>query len=65
MAYSSRARVLRHQQDLVLDPPSSRRTPSETEEPAPDSKQRAALRKRWANLIRRVFRFRRSARRLL
>jgi hypothetical protein len=28
---------------------------SETEEPLPDSKQRAALRKRWANLIRRVF----------
>jgi Putative transposase/Transposase zinc-binding domain len=49
-AYSSRARSLRHQQDLGLDPPSSRHARSETDEPAPNSRQRAALRKRWANL---------------
>jgi Putative transposase/Transposase zinc-binding domain len=54
-AYSSRARALRKKQGLELEKASPRQNPSETGDPIPDSKQRAALRKRWANLIRRVF----------
>jgi hypothetical protein len=54
-AYSSRARALRKKQGLELQKASPRQNPSETGDPVLDSKQRAALRKRWANLIRRVF----------
>jgi hypothetical protein len=54
-AYSSRARAFHKLQDLELGKADSLTSGSETEEPLPDSKQRAALRKRWANLLRRVF----------
>jgi hypothetical protein len=55
-AYSDRARALRKKQGLELQKASPRQNPSQTGDPVPDSKQCAALRKRWANLIRRVFR---------
>ncbi len=52
-AYASRARVLRNKQALEIT--ASPTPASETDEPLPDSKRRAALRKRWASLIKRVF----------
>lgn len=53
--YSSRARALRQRDNLEFesDPPDQRDT--EAHEPELSSKARAALRKRWANLIQRVF----------
>jgi hypothetical protein len=55
-AYSSRARALQKPQHLELEKAAFLTPLSQTEgEPLPDSKQRAALRKQWANLIRGVF----------
>ena len=54
-AYSSRARALRQPHDLELETAASLTRSSKTDEPLPDSEHRAALRKRWANLIRRLF----------
>ena len=53
-AYASRARALRKKQGLELQPTSPRRSDAKPDEPELTSKHRAALRKRWANLIRRV-----------
>ena len=53
-AYASRARALRKKQGLELEPTSPRRSDAKPDEPELTSKHRAALRKRWANLIRRV-----------
>ena len=55
-AYSSRARTRRKKHGLKLDATSSGHDkPPASDEPSPSSKQRAALRRRWANLIKRVF----------
>ena len=53
-AYASRARALRKKQGLELQPTSPSRSDAKPDEPELTSKHRAALRKRWANLIRRV-----------
>jgi len=52
--YSSRARAVR-KKNLEFKTLTSGTRSSEPDEPLPDSKQRAALRKRWASLIKRVF----------
>jgi len=54
-AYASSARALREKHALKLEPASVNHSDAKTVEPELSSKQRAALRKRWANLIRRVF----------
>ena len=53
--YSSRARALRKQDNLKVEPESSNERDAKTHEPELSQKARAALRKRWANLIQRVF----------
>ncbi len=53
-AYASRARALRKKQGLELEPTSVNHRDAKTDEPELTPKHRAALRKRWANLIRRV-----------
>ena len=53
-AYASSARALREKHALKLEPASVNHSDAKTVEPELSSKQRAALRKRWANLIRRV-----------
>lgn len=53
--YSSRARALRKDDRPELQPSSSNNTGERTDQPSLSPKQRAALRKRWANLIRRVY----------
>jgi len=53
-AYASRSRALRKKRGLHLEPTSRNRADATTDEPELTSKHRAALRKRWANLIRRV-----------
>ena len=52
--YSSRARAQRKTEKLSFQTPSNRDSSRHSDEPRLSSKQRAALRKRWANLIRRV-----------
>ncbi len=54
-AYSSKARARRNAEELQLQSSSSDNTTQKTHEPKLSSKQRAALRRRWANLIKRVF----------
>jgi len=55
-AYSSRARARRKAQGLKLvATPTDRDKPASSDEPKPSSSERAALRRRWANLIKRVF----------
>jgi hypothetical protein len=53
-AYASRTRALRKNRGLDLEPTSLNRGDAKIEEPELTSQHRAALRKRWANLIRRV-----------
>jgi hypothetical protein len=53
-AYASRSPALRKNRGLDLEPTSRNRPDSKTDEPELTSKHRPALRKRWANLIRRV-----------
>ena len=53
-AYASRARALRKKHGLELEPTSVNHGDATTDGPELTSKHRAALRKRWANLIRRV-----------
>ncbi len=53
-AYSSKARA-RRAEELKLQPSSSDNSTEKTHEPKLSSKQRAALRRRWAHLIKRVF----------
>jgi len=54
-AYASKTRTLRKKDGSQLQPASSEEKKLSTDEPKLSSKQRAALRKRWANLIKRVF----------
>jgi hypothetical protein len=55
-AYSSRARARRKTQGQKLQAASAQHvSPASSEEPDLSSSQRAALRRRWANLIKRVF----------
>ena len=54
-AYASKTRTLRKKDGSQLQPASSEEKTLSTDEPKLSSKQRAALRKRWANLIKRVF----------
>jgi hypothetical protein len=53
--YSSKARAQRNEAKLGFRLPSKRDTSPGIQEPTPSSKQRAALRKRWAQLVRRVY----------
>jgi len=53
--YSSRARALRQDDRPKLRPSSSNKPGQPTDAPKLSAEQRAALRKRWANLIRRVY----------
>jgi hypothetical protein len=53
-AYASRSRALRKNRGLDWESTSRNRGDAKTDEPELTSKHRAALRKRWANLIRRV-----------
>jgi len=54
--YSSRARSRRKAQGLKLEATSADQVkPASSDEPNLSSRQRAALRRRWANLIQRVF----------
>ena len=53
--YSSQARALRKDNRPKLQPSSSKNGGSPTDEPKLSKEQRAALRKRWAHLIRRVY----------
>jgi hypothetical protein len=53
-AYSSRSRTLRKKHSIELKPISVNHSDAKPDEPEITSQHRAALRKRWANLIRRV-----------
>lgn len=53
--YSSQARALRKDNRPKLQPPSSNNGTRPIDEPKLSAEQRAALRKRWAHLIRRVY----------
>ena len=52
--YASRSRALRKKHRIELEPTPVNHGDPKTDEPETTSKHRAALRKRWANLIRRV-----------
>jgi len=54
-AYSSKARARQNRVGLKLNPPQGDDSGQPDVEPKSSSKYRAALRKRWANLIRRVY----------
>ena len=54
-AYSSKARARQNRVGLQLNPPQGDDSGQPDVEPKSSSKYRAALRKRWANLIRRVY----------
>jgi len=53
--YSSRARALRQQDNGEIEPHSPDQNDIESHEPELSPRARTALRKRWANLIQRVF----------
>ena len=54
-AYSSKARVYRKKRNLTLESLGASHTSASQEEPKLSPKKRAALRKSWAQLIRRVY----------